>query len=100
MAFNTYTLHRRALGALNELTPDEKAQVMEKLALLLDVPPAEWPAAQAKRFQGDQSLYLVRVNDSLRIIIRAAEGQRPEVMDVVRHETLESFAKTAGNNGA
>jgi hypothetical protein len=39
----------------------------------------------------------VPVNDSLRVIVWAADGHKPEVMDIVRHETLESFAKSAGN---
>src|SRR5436309_2550664 len=91
MEVTNYKFHRRALAALNQLPADEQAQVLERLASLVDTLPAQWPAAQAKRLPGDPLLYLVRVNDSLRIIVRATEGQEPEVMDLVRHETLESF---------
>ena len=86
-------------AALNQLPGDEQAQVLERLASLADRPAAQWPADLAKRLPGGESLYLVRVNDSLRAIVRAAEGQPPEVMDVVRHETLESFARGAARNG-
>jgi hypothetical protein len=97
MEVGSYKFHRRAFTALNQLAGDEQAQVLETLAALVDTPAAQWPAAQAKRLPGEQPLYLVRVNDSLRIIVRAADGQEPEVMDIVRHETLESFNKAANN---
>jgi hypothetical protein len=99
MEVGSYKFHRRAFTALNQLADDEQAQVLESLAELADRPAAEWPAARARRLPGDQPLYLVRVNDSLRAIVRAADGQGPDVMDIVRHETLESFAKAA-NNGS
>jgi hypothetical protein len=96
MEVGSYKFHRRAFTALNQLAGDEQAQVLETLAALADTPAAQWPA-QAKRLPGDQPLYLVPVNDSLRVIVRAADGQEPEVMDIVRHETLESFTKAANN---
>jgi hypothetical protein len=92
---NGYKLHRRARGVLYELTPEERAQVREKLASLVAVPLAPWPAAQARSYPGDESLYLVPVNESLRAIVRAAGGEEPEVEDIVRQETLDFFAKTA-----
>ncbi len=100
MEVGSYCFHRRALAAFHQLADEEQAQVLEGLASLVDVPAIQWTAAQAKRLPGDQSLYLVRINDSLRMIVRAVEGQKPEVMDMVRHETLESFTKTAAQTGS
>jgi len=97
MEVGSYKFHRRALAAFNQLAGDEQAQVLGTLAALAGTPAARWPAAQAKRLRAEQPLYLVRVNDSLRVIVREADGQEPEVMDVVRHETLESFLKAARN---
>jgi hypothetical protein len=94
-----YKIHRRALSALNQLAGDEQAQVLERLAALVDTPASRWPGALAKKLPGDQSLYLVRVNDSLRAIVRAVEGQQPEVMDFVLHETLQSFTPGASKTG-
>jgi len=91
--------HRRAFTALNQLAGDEQAQVLERMASLVDTPAALWPATLAKRLPGDPSLYLVRINDSLRVILRSVEGQQPEVLDIVRHETLQSFATGAARNG-
>jgi hypothetical protein len=81
------------------LTGDQQAQVLETLAALGATPSAQWPAAQVTRLPGDQPLYLVRINDSLRALVRAPAGQEPEVMDLVRHETLASFTKAAANSG-
>lgn len=93
-----YTLHRRAIIALNELTQEEKDRVMAALAALPDGPPSEWPPRQAEVFDRDKALYLVRANPSLRLIVRAVEGQRREVMDVVRKETLDAFARAASES--
>ena len=100
MEIGSYKFHRRALAALNQLASDEQAQVLETLAPLVDTPAAQWHTAQVKRLPGEQPLYLVPVNESLRVIVRADAGQEPKVMDIVRHETLEFFAKAAANNGA
>jgi len=99
MEVGSYKFHRRASAALNQLADNEQAQVLEALATLVDTPAAQWPAARVKRLPGDQPLYLVRVNDSLRALVQVVAGQEPEVMDLVRHETLEFFAKAAANNG-
>src|SRR5437870_4941952 len=99
MEVGSSKFHRRALAALHQLPTDEQAQVRDRLAALVETIPAQWPAAQAKQLPGDPLLYLVPVNESLRILVRVAEGQEPEVMDIVRHETLEFFTKAAANNG-
>ena len=91
-----YTLHRRALMALQQLPDDEQAAVRERLVSLGDLPPAYWPGVGIKTIGADEPIYLLRVNDSLRVFIRALPGQRLEVLDVVRQETLESFAGTRG----
>jgi len=93
------SFHRRALATFNELTADEQALVQETLARLFGTPIGQWPAAQVKTLPGDESLYLVRVDDSLRAFVRAVPGQQPLVVDIVRRETLEYFSKGAANNG-
>ena len=98
MKVGSYTFHRRAFMALNQLDADEQARVLEALAGLVETPAVQWPAAQAKRLPGDPPHYLVRLDDSLRAIVSVADGQEPEVMDLVRRETLESFAKSAANS--
>lgn len=98
MEVGTYKFHRRALAAFHQLAGDEQAQVLETLATLLETPATRWPAARARRLPGDQPLYLVRVNsEGLRAIIRAPDGQEPEVLDIMRRETLDSFRKAADN---
>ena len=99
MEDNAFRMHRRAQIAVNELAPEEGEQVVATLHALMHTPPTKWPASRARVFPGDPSLYLVRVNSSLRVSRRAGEGQPYEVLDVGRRETLDSLAKTAADAG-
>jgi hypothetical protein len=85
-----YTLHSRALQALNVLTPGEQERIRRKLSEVLSLPPEHWQERGTVRLSPDEPLYLVRVDDSLRVILREG-GERPEVEDIVRHETLQWF---------
>jgi hypothetical protein len=77
MEVGSYKFHRRAFAVLNQLAGDEQAQVLETLAALVATPTAQWPAARVQRLPGDQPLYLVHVNESLRALAWAAAGQEP-----------------------
>jgi hypothetical protein len=99
MEVGTYKLHRRAREALHQLDGDEQARVLETLAALAEIPAAEWPPPQARRLPHDPTLFLVRVDDSLRIFLRVVEGEQPEALDIVRQETLDAFAKAGSRNG-
>jgi len=85
--------HRRASMALSQLTDAEQARVLERLKAIADIPPTEWPARVVRRVDVSTPLFLVRVDHSLRVLISAPDGHVPEVLDIVRHETLEQFAK-------
>ncbi len=93
MEVDRFRFHRRADAALNELPPTDQALVLERLAALAEVPPRDWDAREVKSPGADAPLYLVRVNDSLRVFIDLPASGPPEVLDIVRQETLESFAK-------
>lgn len=99
MAVSTYTFHRRALMALQQLPDAEQNQVRERLTVLFEIPVEQWPAVWAKRLQEDPPLYLVRISDDLRAFVQVEDGRIPEVVDIVRRETLEAFAKAAEKNG-
>ena len=66
------------------------------VAPLVHLPEERWSRAGAVRLEASEPLYLVRVDDSLRAIVRPRLGDRPEVEDLVRHETLERFFKGVG----
>jgi hypothetical protein len=91
-----FLLHRRALLAYNALTRTEREALQAALTPLGDLPPTRWPGAGAVRLESPDLLYMVRVDDSLRAIVRPADDSRPEVLDLVRHETLERFFKEVG----
>jgi hypothetical protein len=88
-----FGLHRRASMALGQLSDTERARIAEQLDALADLPPSEWPARIVKRADVATTLYLISVDNSLRLLIAAPDGQAPEVVDIVRHEMLEQFAK-------
>ena len=92
-----FLLHRRALLAYNALTPAERDSLEQAIAPLVDRPEQRWCASGAARLESPEPLYLVRVDASLRAIVRPAAGGQPEVLDLVRHETLERFFKGVGS---
>jgi hypothetical protein len=100
MEVDNYRFHRRALTALHQLEPEEQAQLRERLLSLNETPVAQWPAALARRLPGDQPLYLVHVNDSLRAFVRVVEGQQPEVLDIASQEMLDFLARSPAKAGA
>jgi hypothetical protein len=93
MEIGRFKFHRRASTAFNELSSGDQARVLESVAPLAGTPLQQWPPRMVKKLRSDPDLYLLRIDDSLRAIVRAPEGIDPEILDLVRHETLESFAK-------
>ena len=88
-----FGMHRRASMALGQLSDVDQARVMERLESLAKLPRSKWPAKIVKRADVPTTLYMISVDNSLRLLVTAPEGQGPEVVDIVRHETLEQFAK-------
>jgi hypothetical protein len=94
MGNGRFGFHRRASIALGQLSDAEQAKILEQLDTIAHTPPSEWPARIVKRKDVATPLYLIRVDNSLRALISAPKGHVPEVVDIVRHETLQQFAKT------
>jgi len=94
MEIGRFGVHRRASTVLGQLSDAERARVLKRLVALSDVPPSKWQARVVKRVDVATPLYLIRVDKSLRVLIAAPEGRAPEVVDIVRHETLQQFAKS------
>jgi hypothetical protein len=93
MEVGRFGFHRRAFMTLGALSDAEQAEIMERLKELGDKPPSDWPARVLKRAGVATPLYLIRVDNSLRLLIAAPEDEAPEVVDIVRHEALQQFAK-------
>jgi hypothetical protein len=87
-----FDFHRRAFMALGELPDAERAAVLERLDSLSEAPPRDWRARVVRRAGIATPLYLIWIDDSLRVLIAAPEGRTPEVVDIVRHVTLQQFA--------
>ncbi len=93
MEIGRFAFHRRALAALDQLPAPDQARILDRLAALAGQPLDHWPPRIVEKLKSDPDLYLIRIDDSLRAIVRSPEGEDAEVLDVVRHETLERFAK-------
>src|SRR5258707_402649 len=77
-------IHRRALVAINMLTASERRALESVIAPLVGRSEAQWPARGAVRLESPQSLYVVRVDGSLRAIVQpAVDGQR-DVVDLAQ----------------
>jgi hypothetical protein len=92
MRVGRFGLHRRAFMALGQLSAVDQSAIVERLESLSDLPPQDWPARVARRPDVAEPLYVIPVDDSLRVLIFAPEDHDPEVADIVRHETLERYA--------
>lgn len=88
-----FTLHRRAELGYSTLAPVERDALLAAIAPLAKLPENLWPAAGAVRLDSADPLYFVRVDTSLRAIIRPTLEGRPEILDLVRHEFLERYFK-------
>jgi hypothetical protein len=91
-----FLLHRRAWLAYNLLTRAERDALEAAIAPLVDLAEERWRSAGVTRLESAEPLYLVKVDDSLRAIVRPAPGGQPEIVDLVRHEMLERFFKGVG----
>lgn len=95
MANPKFHVHRRARLAFDDLTASERKALEERIAPLADLPAEKWSSTKAVRLDTSQPLYLLRIDDSLRALVRPGRGGQPEIVDFVRHETLERFFKGA-----
>lgn len=86
-----FTIHRRAQAAIDVLTPTERKAVRAKLAELAHSPIEQWSARGVLRISPQEPLYLARIDESLRAIVHGVAGQPPQLLDLVRHETLQWF---------
>ncbi len=59
----------------------------------------QWPEDLVRRLPGGPPRYLVRIDDSLRAIVEADEGQPLAVQDIVRQEALDFMAEAAARTG-
>jgi hypothetical protein len=96
MPESRFTLHRRALLGYDTLTQAERDRLQAALAPLVDLPAERWPTVGAARLESADPLYVVRVDDSLRAIVRPTPAGPPELLDLVRHELLQRFFQGVG----
>jgi hypothetical protein len=94
MIVGNYNFHRRAYMAFVQLAPEDQKKLLESLEALADTPVQEWLEGSARRLGDDPSLYIVPVDESLRVVVQAEEKSLM-VLDIVRQETIDFFTRSA-----
>ena len=82
-------VHRRALTALDVLTPSERECLAAKFMALRNLPAEEW-ARQGVR-QTQPPIHVVRVTNNLLVFFSVLPEDRFLIQDFVRQETLDRF---------
>jgi hypothetical protein len=90
--------HPLARFMLEQLPVRDQTDVEKRLSALAGKAPEDWPSRLVRKYPNDPSMYLVRVNASLRAVLRAVKGNAPEVLDLFRKEAADYFAKSVPNH--
>lgn len=86
------TFHKRAIVALDALYLEVKNSVLKSINYLSIVGIKPALEKNIQKFHIDEPLYLLRVNPSLRVILRVSDQKEIEILDIVMKERLELFA--------
>jgi hypothetical protein len=88
------TFHRRAAMALDAFSPQERARIADAARLLQGNGDEALLQTKTAKLATSEPMYVMRATPAIRLIYReTADGI--EVLDVVRRETLQTFAKMA-----
>jgi mRNA-degrading endonuclease RelE of RelBE toxin-antitoxin system len=88
------TVSTQAQIALRSLHPQDRDQIAKWIELLDGLSQDEYVRMQAKPFNSDKDLYLMRVTPNLRLIFKS-DGQDREIVDVVTRDRLERMHQYA-----
>jgi hypothetical protein len=82
-----------ALSLYSALTPEDRAAINTALAPLLRLPYERWPEAGAVSLDSPELQFFVKVDRSLRAIIRPTREGKLELVDLIRHEWVKQFTE-------
>lgn len=86
---NTIEIHPSVLAGLDVLSPEEKERVLNAIASLESFSPEQPMTPNIQKFRPEQPFYLLKVDNSLRLIFEINHRDEIEIQDLVRQETLE-----------
>lgn len=86
------TVNKRVNAALDALSPQEKESVYQAINNLgiFGIEPSL--GAKINKLKTDEPLYLLRVNPSLRLILKVTNGDKIDILDIVMRDRLKIFA--------
>jgi hypothetical protein len=82
-------VHRRALTALDALSPSEHECLAAKFSALQNLPAEEWNRQGVR--QAKPPVYVMQVTNNLLVFFSALPENRFLIQDFVRQETLDRF---------
>jgi len=88
----TIKFHKRATVALDMLSLEQKNAVLKSINYLANFGLESILGKNVKPLNIDESLYLLRVNHSLRVFFRLNPQNEIEILDILMKERLEVFA--------
>jgi len=72
------------------IPPDKRNQILEKLTFLAPLPPEQWPQDLVRRWGTSEPLYVLQLEDGLRVVFRRADDRhRLIAMEVFLQELID-----------
>jgi mRNA-degrading endonuclease RelE of RelBE toxin-antitoxin system len=100
MGFDTFSIPPQVRVALDALRPEERAQVMQAIYELRDLSQEAKDRYQVKKLSPKDNVYIAQATSDYRLFLRVDESARvAEVVDVIRQETLEKYARELAQSG-
>jgi hypothetical protein len=99
MTSTSFPINHRAFMGYTTLTPEERAAIQAAIDPLVDRPEAEWTAHGAIRLKSSAPLYLLKVDSSLRAYVQPTPEGRPELLDLIRQETIDYLLRNRAPEG-
>jgi hypothetical protein len=85
------TVHRRALSAVDLLSPEERQAVWRKFAALRELPGERWSQERVRRTKPDGQVFVVPVTPNLLVFFSILPENGFLIEDFVRPGRLEQF---------
>jgi hypothetical protein len=93
-----FTINRRAFLGHSQLTPAERRALDSAMRPLMRLPEERWQTVGAIRLDSADPLYMLRIDKSLRALVRPTKDGPPELLDLVRREFLEWYSECLEGN--
>lgn len=85
-------IHKRVLIALDVLSIEDKNSVLQAISYPSIFGLDPFLRTQVKKIHPSEPLYLLRINPTIRVILRVTQRDEIEILDIVMKDRLKLFA--------